>query len=256
MTTGALHRGIITELGTGLAFLTRLPVPRAASGDGTSLARAAWTFPLVGALVGASGALVFWGAASAGLHPFVAAVLAVAATLLATGALHEDGLADMADGFGAGAARERKLEIMRDSRIGTYGVAALVISILLRAGAIASLVEPMLVAPALIAAHAAARATLPAFMRWVPPARRNGLAAVAGRPSMANAVIAGLIGAASLAICLDLTTMLIALGLLIAATAFMAWLTLRQIGGQTGDVLGALEQAGEVLVLLAAASLL
>jgi adenosylcobinamide-GDP ribazoletransferase len=101
----------------------------------------------VGALVGACGALAYWGAAAVGLPPFVAGVLAVAATLLVTGALHEDGLADTADGFGAGVTRERKLEIMRDSRIGTYGVAALVLSILLRAGAVASLVEPVLAAP-------------------------------------------------------------------------------------------------------------
>ena len=127
MTTGAADRGLITELGTGLAFLTRLPVRCALGGEG-SLARAAWAFPIVGALVGAFGALAFWGAALVGLHPFVAGVLAVAATLLVTGALHEDGLADTADGFGAGGSRERKLEIMRDSRIGTYGVVALVLS--------------------------------------------------------------------------------------------------------------------------------
>ena len=255
MTKGAADRGLITEFGTGLAFLTRLPVRGASGGEG-SLARAAWTFPIVGALVGAVGALAFWGAAAVGLQPFVGGVLAVAATLLVTGALHEDGLADTADGFGAGAPRERKLEIMRDSRIGTYGVVALVLSILLRAGAVASLVEPMLVAPALIAAHAAARATLPAFMRFVPRARSDGLSAGAGKPSMTSVIIAAFVGATTLAVCFDLTAMLIALTLLVAAASFIAWLTLRQIGGQTGDVLGALEQTSEILVLLAAVSLL
>ncbi len=145
---------------------------------------------------------------------------------------------------------------MRDSRIGTYGVAALVLSILLRAGAVASLVEPVLAAPALIAAHAAARATLPDFMRFVPRARADGLAAGTGQPSMTSVIVAALVGAASLAVCFDLMGMLVALALLVAAASFMAWLTLRQIGGQTGDVLGALEQTGEILVLLAAASLL
>jgi adenosylcobinamide-GDP ribazoletransferase len=255
MTTGAANSGLITELGTGLAFLTRLPV-RGASGGAGSLARAAWTFPIVGALVGALGALAYWGAAAVGLPPFVAGVLAVAATLLVTGALHEDGLADTADGFGAGGSRARKLEIMRDSRIGTYGVAALILSILLRAGAVASLVEPALAAPALIAAHTAARATLPAFMRFVPRARPDGLAAEAGHPTMAGVIIAAFVGATALAACFDLMGMLVALVLLAAAASFMAWLALRQIGGQTGDVLGALEQTGEILVLLAAASLL
>jgi adenosylcobinamide-GDP ribazoletransferase len=253
MTTGAANSGLITELATGLAFLTRLPVRGASGGDG-SLARAAWTFPIIGALVGAIGALAYWGAASIGLHPFIGGVLAVTATLLVTGALHEDGLADTADGFGARATCERKLEIMRDSRTGTYGVVALILSILLRAGAVASLVEPALVAPALIAAHAAARATLPAFMRFVPRARSDGLAAGAGRPSLAGAVVSGLLGVVVLAIGLDPLTAIAALGLLVAATMFMAWLARRQIGGQTGDVLGALEQAGEILVLLAAAS--
>lgn len=253
--TGAADRGLITELGTGLAFLTRFPARGAAGGD-ASLARAAWTFPIIGTLVGAVGALAYWFAAMVGLHPFVAATLAVAATMLATGALHEDGLADTADGFGAGGSRERKLEIMRDSRIGTYGVAALALCILLKVGALASLVAPALVMPALIAPHAAARATLPAFMRMVPPARTDGLAADAGLPSLASAAIAAALGAAVLLLCLGPIAALAAILLLVAAAACMAWLAKRQIGGQTGDVLGALEQAGEVLVLLAVSALL
>ena len=253
MTSGATDRGLITDLGTGLAFLTRVPARGAPDG---SLARAAWTFPIVGALIGAFGALAFWVASGLGLQPFVAGVLAIAATLLVTGALHEDGLADTADGFGAGGSRERKLEIMRDSRSGTYGVLALILSVMLRAGAIASLVEPALVAPALIAAHAAARATLPAFMRFVPRARADGLAVRAGTPSMTNVTIAALLGAVALVYCFGFTNMLMVVALLAVAALLMARLALRQIGGQTGDVLGALEQAGEILVLLAAASLL
>lgn len=252
--TAAADRGLITDLWTGLAFLTRLPV-RGAGRSGAGLARAAWTFPIVGALVGAIGALAYFGAAMVGLHPFVAATLAVGATMLATGALHEDGLADTADGFGASGSRARKLEIMRDSRIGTYGVAALILSVLLKVGALASLVAPWLVVPALIAAHAAARATLPVFMRILPPARMDGLAAEAGRPSFANAAIAALLGVAALVVCLGPITGLVAVVPLVAAAAVVAWLAKRQIGGQTGDVLGALEQAGEILVLLAVSSL-
>ena len=105
----------------------------------------------------------------------------VAATVLVTGCLHEDGLADTADGFGGGGSKERKLEIMRDSRSGAYGVAALVLSILLRVGAIASLVDPALVAAALIAAHAGARAAMPVFMAAVPRARHDGLSAKRAR---------------------------------------------------------------------------
>jgi adenosylcobinamide-GDP ribazoletransferase len=178
----------------------------------------------------------------------------VAATLLLTGCLHEDGLADTADGFGASGSAERKLEIMRDSQIGTYGAAALILSLLLRAGAIASLTEPALAAPALIAAHAGARATLPVFMRRVPRARKDGLSAEAGAPPQRSSALAILIGAVAILLCLGFGATLVAFALLAAALLLMGWLTIRQIGGQTGDVLGAVEQVSEILILLVAAA--
>jgi adenosylcobinamide-GDP ribazoletransferase len=213
-----------------------------------------WTFPLVGAGIGALGALVYWIGHGLGFQPFVSAALAVAASLLVTGCLHEDGLADTADGFGGGANRERKLEIMRDSGIGTYGAAALTLFILLRVGAIASLSSPALVAPALIAAHAGARATLPMFMRRVPPARDDGLSAEAGDPPQGGAVLAVAIGLVVLLLCLGFGATLVGALLLAAATVLLAWLAIAQIGGQTGDVLGTLEQVSEVLILLVAAA--
>ena len=111
---------------------------RAAPPAAGALARAAWAFPIAGLVVGLIGAIVYALAHRIGLPSWTAAALAVAATLLATGCLHEDGLADTADGFGGGKTREQKLEIMRDSRIGTYGVCALALSLLLRVGALAS----------------------------------------------------------------------------------------------------------------------
>jgi adenosylcobinamide-GDP ribazoletransferase len=254
MTTSASNSGLTTDLRTGLAFLTRLPWVGSAPSTGSDVARASWTFPLVGAAVGAAGALVYWLASELGLHAFVCSALALAATLLVTGCLHEDGLADTADGFGGGVGRKRKLEIMRDSGIGTYGAAALTLSLLLRVGAIASLAEPTLVAFALIAAHAGARATIPVFMRRVPPARQDGLAAEAGEPPQGNSVLAVGIGLAILLICLGFGGTLIALLLLAVGTGLMAWLSIRQIGGQTGDVLGTQEQLSEILILLTAAA--
>jgi adenosylcobinamide-GDP ribazoletransferase len=245
--------GISTDLKTGLAFCTRLPVTPP---PGASLAQAVWTFPVVGAGIGAAGALVYWLADGLGLSAFVAATLAVAATALLTGCLHEDGLADTADGFGGGGTRERKLEIMRDSRSGAYGVAALLLSFLLRIGAIASLAGPGLAAAALIAAHAGARAVLPLFMRAVPPARQDGLSASAGTPQTSAATIAVLLGLLVLALFLGVGTALIAALLVAVALIALARLSLRQIGGQTGDVLGAVEQTSEILILLAAAALL
>lgn len=233
-------------------FLTRLPVgPAPENGD---LSRAGWAMPIAGAIVGGLGALAYWLADALGLAPMPCATLAVAATLLATGALHEDGLADTADGLGGGGTRERRLAIMRDSRIGAFGAGALALSLMLRAGALAALAEPAAVAPALIAAHVAARATLPALLRLAPPARADGLSAAAGQPPVATAAVAGLIGTAALFAALGPAAAAAALALLAAATAGVAWLGLRRLGGQTGDLAGALEQGGETLVLLVASA--
>jgi adenosylcobinamide-GDP ribazoletransferase len=254
MEGGVSAKALSTELKTGLAFLTRLPLGNSQPVTGGDVARASWTFPVIGAGVGAFGALIYWLAHGLGLPAFVCAALAVAATLLITGGLHEDGLADTADGFGAGETPQRKLEIMRDSQIGTYGVAALILSLLLRVGAIASLAEPGLAALALIAAHAGARATLPVFMRRVPRARQDGLSADAGEPPQQSSAIAVGVGLVVLLLCLGFSATLIAVVLLAAALGLMAWLCLRQIGGQTGDVLGAIEQVSEILILLVAAA--
>src|SRR5271155_499395 len=127
------------EFKASIAFSTRLPLVSATPLAAGAVAKAAWAFPIAGVVVGLIGAIVYVLAHRAGLPPWPAAALAVAATMLVTGCLHEDGLADTADGFGVGHSREKKLEIMRDSRIGVYGVAALTISLFIRVGALASL---------------------------------------------------------------------------------------------------------------------
>jgi adenosylcobinamide-GDP ribazoletransferase len=240
------------DLKAGIVLLTRLPFVRETAITGAKLSRATWTFPIAGIGVGLIGAVVYAAAHKLGMPGLVAAPLAVAATLATTGCLHEDGLADTADGFGGGATRDRKLDIMRDSRIGSYGVCALTLSILLRAGALAALADPALVVPALIAAHGAARATIPAFMFLVPPARSDGLSFQIGAPPPSRVLIAAVVGVTILALCLGPGLGAVALLLLIAVMAVMAWLSLAQIGGQTGDVLGALEQVSEIVILLVA----
>jgi adenosylcobinamide-GDP ribazoletransferase len=237
-----------------LRFLTRLPLPPVRWGPG-DLKRSMPAFPLAGLLVAGIGIGVRAGLEPL-LGPLAASVAAVAGMIMATGALHEDGLADTADGIWGGWTPERRLEIMRDSRIGTYGVCALVMSFILRVGALASLGDATLVAAALVAAHAAGRAGIPAFMQLVPPARADGLSADAGTPPGSSSLAAALLGAVALIACLGWGAGLLALLLLAAAFAFMSWLCRRQIHGQTGDVLGALEQAGEVIVLLAASAVL
>ncbi len=240
------------DLKAGIRFLTRLPVGGAPPTGDAGLAHAAWTFPLVGVAVGLIGAAIYGIAHQLGLPAWIAAVLAVAATLAVTGCLHEDGLADTADGFGGGDTRERKLEIMRDSRIGSYGVCALTLSILLRVAALASFATPAPAVWALIAAHAGARATLPLFMALVPPARRDGLAFAAGRPATDRVIAASVLGILILAIALGPAHGIAALVFLLVVIALMAWLSVVQIEGQTGDVLGAVEQVSEIVILLVA----
>ena len=252
MTSYGWTSGLATDLKISILFCTRLPLRHSAPIDSGDIARATWAFPIAGALVGCVGALAYGVALEVGLPPMIAAALALAATLLVTGCLHEDGLADAADGFGGGQHRERKLEIMRDSRLGTYGACALVMSLVLRWTAVTAIASPMPVALALIAAHTSARAALPAFMRFVPPTRLDGLSAQAGQPTLRRVAAAVLLGVLMLGISLGLAATMIGLILAASATLFMAWLSMRQIGGQTGDVLGALEQIIEIVILLTA----
>jgi adenosylcobinamide-GDP ribazoletransferase len=188
------------------------------------------------------------------LPQFVSATLAVTAAAAFTGFLHEDGLADMADGIGGGDTRERILDIMRDGRIGAFGACALIICFALRIGSVADLPNAALVAWALVGAHATARAILPLVMRLVPPARSDGLAAAAGAPSRERVVISVAIGVVLLALALGFKNALIALVLVLVGAAVTAWIAHRRIGGQTGDVLGAVEQVGECIVLLVTAA--
>jgi cobalamin synthase len=133
---------LVVDVKIALIFLTRLPLRHAGAITGEDLARASWANPIAGALIGASGALVYLIAYSIGLPPLLSALLAVAATILITGALHEDGLGDVADGFGGAFEREKKLAIMRDSRIGTYAGLALILSVAIRAAALTAIAEP------------------------------------------------------------------------------------------------------------------
>lgn len=247
------RRGIFADFLLATAVLTRLPVGIGVPGPG-AVAAAAWAFPLVGAGIGFIAGAAFFIAESLGIGAFPAAFLAVLAGLAATGALHEDGLADTADGFGGGHDRERKLAIMRDSRLGTYGVAALAFSIGLRAAAVSAIGDPLHAGLALVAAHAAARGFLPATMRALAPARGDGLGADAGRPGPWAALFAAALGAAIAVGCLGPVSGLVALAAAAVAVAATAALAQRQIGGYTGDVLGAFQQIGEIVMLLAAAA--
>jgi len=242
------------ELKASVLFSTRLPLLHAAPIAAGALAKAAWAFPIAGILVGFIGAVVYGLAHRIGLPAWPAAALAVTATLLATGGLHEDGLADTVDGFGGGKTREQKLDIMRDSHIGAYGVCSLVLSLLLRVSALASLPSAHAVFWALIASHGGARAAMMALMFLLPPARSDGLSFDAGRPPADSVGAAAALGILLLVFCLGFGHGIVALIFLLIVIAVMTWLSSKEIEGQTGDVLGALEQASEIVILLMAAA--
>jgi adenosylcobinamide-GDP ribazoletransferase len=245
-------------------FMTRVPIPWRGRIGTPRLARAQWSLPVVGALIGGFAGLILWGGASIGLPALAAAFIAVGATALLTGALHEDGLADCADAFGGGQNKDQKLEILRDSRIGTYGGVALVCALGLRTTLFAALAASGWWAVACLAAAAAvSRGLIPAAMRISRPVRRDGLGTMAGIPSISVAATAGLLAlAASLlvgwALIASLTgpvagisaglVALAAATVLAAAMHMLAW---RQIGGYTGDVLGASQQVSELAFLAA-----
>lgn len=248
---GRFFKNAIGDVLLCLGFFTRIP---AGGPTDRRLADAIWAVPVVGILVGISGAFAFFAATWLNLPATIAAALALAAIMLVTGCLHEDGLADVADGFGGGATRERKLEIMKDSRIGTFGVLALVLTVLVRWSALVALSASVSVWLVLIAANAGSRGAIPALMTALPPARATGLSAGAGAVSFNTSLAAAAIGFVGLLLLGPLTA-------LVAAAALVAWflilkaLSQRQIDGQTGDVLGTLQQGGEIVVLLVALSI-
>jgi adenosylcobinamide-GDP ribazoletransferase len=232
-------RRIAAEFFGAFLLLTRLPMPRCAVHGAACL----WAYPLVGVAVGSIGAIVFWLASS--WAPSIAALLALAAMSLATGALHEDGLADTADGFGGGRTPAEKLAIMRDSRIGTFGALVLLFSVLLRSAAITQLATPGRVAAALVGSAALARGAIIVLLVLLKPARSDGLAASLGAPTL-RAAIGLALAVAIAAVTVPLFRCLVAAAICVAATT---WLTWRQIGGHTGDVLGAGEQVCECALL-------
>ena len=262
------------QLRLAVAFLTRLPVESAADDTADDedavfepgeappdLASTMWLFPLVGFGIGGVGALALGILAWIGVPAPVAATLAIGVMIWLTGALHEDGLSDIADGFGGGGDRERKLEIMRDSRLGAYGAVTLAIVVVAKIAALATIAahDVGAAAGALIAATVWSRALIAPTVRWLESARDDGLGANAGKPTEGDGWKG--LGLAVLLVLLVLitpagfgvVTVLVAGGLGAFAVGLLA---LRQIGGYTGDVLGAGVTIAETAALVAASAIL
>ncbi len=245
---------MLDDVKTALQFLTRLPVQVPAASGMAGVARAAWAFPLVGLVVGLAGAIAFTLALRVGLPPAIAAILALAATILVTGALHEDGLADLFDALGGHAGRARALEIMRDSRIGTYGTLALLLGLSLRAAALATLAAPWAVGTALVVAGCISRALMALLMALQHPARSDGLGAAAGRVTTGRAILACLLGAVSLLACPSPASAFAVLAASVTLFLLLERWTRSRLGGFTGDTVGATQQLCETACLLALAA--
>lgn len=230
-----------------VSLLTRL---RTRGGSDTE--RALPWMPVVGALVGIAAALIY-AAARVGLTPWVAASLAIGAGILITGALHEDGLADVADAFGARVGRARAIEILQDPHHGTYGVLALILNVVTRIAAVATM-GPWTAVAALPAAHALGRAGSLAVMSSIPAAGSSTLGASYKRNQIGSRALAGIAFAIILAAATLGLWISVAVAITLVAAGITAFLALQKIGGFNGDVLGTVEQLAEIGILLLVAA--
>lgn len=244
-----------------LRFWSRLPVPLLpgeSDGHGIPDFREVPRALPFAALVIAPAALVALGAGLAGLSGFIVAALALTTLALTTGAFHEDGLADTADGLFGGHTVERRLEIMKDSRIGSYGALALGLSLLLRASLIAMILDrsgAWAAAATVLVAAPWSRAEGLFMLATQPAARNSGAAAAVGQPTVLTARIAlglslFLATGIGLAAQLPIAGLLIGFALAHGAAAVLSRMARRLIGGQTGDILGAAQQLAEIAIYL------
>lgn len=259
---GPVWPGWAIAIAICIRFYSRLPVPRLPGEDDLhgvpDFRLVPRALPFAALVIALPAALAALAAGLAGLGGMVVAALALTASALSTGAFHEDGLADSADGLFGGHTPERRLEIMKDSRIGSYGAMALSLSLLLRASLIAMILDragAWGAAAAVLAAAPWSRAEGLFLFATQAPARAGGAAAAVGQPSLTTARIAlalslilgtGLVHAAHLPV----AGLLIGFALAHGAAAVLARLARRLIGGQTGDILGAAQQLAEIAIYL------
>ncbi|SLN20722.1 adenosylcobinamide-GDP ribazoletransferase [Pseudooctadecabacter jejudonensis] len=244
----------LTDIPAALGLLSRLPVPvdfEAATARGP---RSAWAYPVAGLVLALIAALCAHIALSLGLPAPAAAGLALATLVMTTGAMHEDGLADSADGLWGGWTSERRLDIMKDSHTGAYGVIALILGLGLRWVALTAVIDAGALWAGLIATAMLSRAAMVPLMARLPHARSTGLSHSVGQPSITTARLAEALGVAACVILFGWWGLALVAVALVTATA-CAWIANAKIAGQTGDILGATQQMTEIMLLLAMATL-
>lgn len=248
---------IFKDLLSSVQFLSRLPIPVALADESEpDFTRSSRLFPIAGLIITIPALVAMIVLGIFGVPAMVIAAIVIAIQVIVTGALHEDGLADCADGFGGGQTPEEKLEIMKDSRIGAFGVAALIMALLLRFALLSALISTSLMAGLLAygAAQIVSRAVQVYFWQNLPSAKPEGLSSAYGEPdegSVRWALGTGVIAALALTLfTFNVTSIFIAFILVLIAFLAFHMLCQKQINGQTGDTLGAIQILAEIAFLI------
>ncbi|GLQ36035.1 adenosylcobinamide-GDP ribazoletransferase [Amylibacter marinus] len=232
------------DIWAAFSILTRLPVPVDHTRAGLRANKAVWAYPLVGAGIGAIAAVFGYALLASSVPVEFCAAICILVLIATSGALHEDGLADCADGFWGGNSTERRLEIMKDSAIGAYGMLALIGFSLAQWSAVAQLMQENIFA-LFIGLGAISRLPMVLGMWIIPNARANGMSASVGMPSAQSVQLATGLSIIIAVICFGWQGIFICTAALIAAGGLFA-LADKKIGGQTGDVLGASQKCAEL----------
>ena len=234
------------DLPAALGLLTRLPIQVNSEKAIARGAASAWAYPLVGVIVGVILAVIASLLLSFGIPAVFAAGLVLASAVVLTGAMHEDGLADTADGLWGGWDKARRLEIMKDSHIGVYGVCAIVLALFMRYLAISMVLSFEMHWMVFIAVGAVSRTNMVVLMALLPNARGDGLSQSVGRPAQQTVWVAVAIGA-GVAFACGYPSMILVAAVIGTICALIAR---SKIGGQTGDILGATQQVTAIALLM------
>ncbi len=249
-------KNLILETQLAFSLLTAIPMPGFKAEDrGFDLASCVWAFPLVGIVLGFLTGAIYYLCSVLGLSAFLSALICISAMVLITGALHEDGLADVADGFGGGQERSHVLDIMSDSSLGTYGTLALILTLGGRVGAVSQIGKPEIVIMALVSAACLSRTSCLFIIAGLPPARNIGLGYSIKNPGNSKIITASILCLGCILLLLDFKFVPLIVGTAMIVTLIMWRLARNIIGGFTGDVIGASLLLTELSVLLVLAVL-
>lgn len=249
-----MHR-VKEDIAAAFMLLTRIPINwnKISPDQPPDLNRCLWVYPVVGLVVGSIGAGIYFAAIKLSIPQYPAIILCLIAMILTTGAFHEDGLADVMDGFGGGGSKDKKLEIMRDSRIGTYGGLALLLSIILKFTSLINFSDFQLMITVIIGA-VVSRLMILLTLLMLQPARKDSLSTIAGIPSHGSIITAGIITIITTLFFLDFIVTVIVILVALLITALFARTSYKQVGGYSGDVLGAVQQISEVSIFITLAA--